>query len=318
MTTSVNIVGAAVVLREPVFAHGQLYVALSRAGLSENIRVWISEGQTQGWRDKNVTGVEGTYTDNIVYRDILLGDGAAAWNKAKQARAHVAEDDDDVESKVAATTGDGLDFESDCSPRISGMLAGKLDLEIAMDASLLPASAEDENTDSDNEVPANQPIYTAYFERQLRGFGRCGLHALNNAVGFEFLTAADMSEACTVLLHELAMEDNPERRDDHELLTGWYSEAAMAQAFRVKQNIYRLDLDDPVQPNEGHLHRLYTEDVLGLVVNKDQEHWVAVRIVDEQIWLLDSLCTPQAITFDELLNFVRAYRHAFLVKSIKD
>lgn len=56
-----------VVLQEPVFGHGQLYVAVSRARSFDGLKVYIKDGEHQGRlrRDNHV------YTRNIVYREIL-------------------------------------------------------------------------------------------------------------------------------------------------------------------------------------------------------------------------------------------------------
>ena len=48
-----------------------------------------------------------------------------------------------------------------------------------------------------------------YFECQQAGYARCGLHALNNALGGEVITADDMSQACTEYLAEMAFEGPP-------------------------------------------------------------------------------------------------------------
>ena len=52
-------------LPKPVFAHGQLYVAFSRARSFHSIKVHVTPTATQGMFDGK------TYTQNIVYRDVL-------------------------------------------------------------------------------------------------------------------------------------------------------------------------------------------------------------------------------------------------------
>ncbi|GJJ68098.1 ATP-dependent DNA helicase PIF1 [Entomortierella parvispora] len=51
-------------LPQPVFGHGQLYVALSRCTSPQNMKVLIENGSQEGH--------EGTYTHNIVYKRLLL------------------------------------------------------------------------------------------------------------------------------------------------------------------------------------------------------------------------------------------------------
>ena len=55
-------------LPEPVFAHGQLYVALSRSGDPDKTKLLIYN--VQG-KQGNFEGHEGCYTANIVYREVL-------------------------------------------------------------------------------------------------------------------------------------------------------------------------------------------------------------------------------------------------------
>ena len=58
-------------LTEPVFAHGQLYVAVSRVRAFRNLKFRISTlGNFQG-RQTLANGVTGVFTTNLVYRSIL-------------------------------------------------------------------------------------------------------------------------------------------------------------------------------------------------------------------------------------------------------
>ena len=58
-----------VFLPEPVFSHGQLYVAFSRARHSADVKVQIVEGPGQG---KLVTGSDAIFTKNVVYKEIFI------------------------------------------------------------------------------------------------------------------------------------------------------------------------------------------------------------------------------------------------------
>jgi ATP-dependent DNA helicase PIF1 len=51
-------------LPRPVFAHGQLYVALSRTGNPHAVRVFVPTSTTEGG--------DGVYTRNVVYKEVLL------------------------------------------------------------------------------------------------------------------------------------------------------------------------------------------------------------------------------------------------------
>ena len=55
-------------LPKPVFAHGQLYVALSRVGALKDIRLFIEGEDDQG---HCMNTKEGTFTRNIVYREMF-------------------------------------------------------------------------------------------------------------------------------------------------------------------------------------------------------------------------------------------------------
>jgi ATP-dependent DNA helicase PIF1 len=66
-----------VYLPDPVFSHGQLYVALSRATAAKNIKVLIGRHEEKEEEDKKKEktnkkiSTSGTYTKNIVYTEVL-------------------------------------------------------------------------------------------------------------------------------------------------------------------------------------------------------------------------------------------------------
>ena len=57
-------------LPSPVFAHGHLYVAMSRVGRMDSIRAYIAHDKPQ-FGDEVINENKDTYTQNIVYKDII-------------------------------------------------------------------------------------------------------------------------------------------------------------------------------------------------------------------------------------------------------
>ena len=69
--------------------------------------------------------------------------------------------------------------------------------------------------------------FHGYFERQEAA--KCGMHALNNAIGFMFCTERDLARACEANLRDHAFD----LRDMHVAPTGWYSSEVMATALLI-------------------------------------------------------------------------------------
>jgi ATP-dependent DNA helicase PIF1 len=54
-------------LRKLVFTHGQLYVAMSRIGCPEGVKLLVIDG----WKDVHEHALAGVYTRNVVYTEVL-------------------------------------------------------------------------------------------------------------------------------------------------------------------------------------------------------------------------------------------------------
>ena len=162
-------------------------------------------------------------------------------------------------------------------------------------------------------IPASPPVYVAYFERQIQS--RCGMHALNNALGQSLVTVAIMRAACD---RYLALYPT-EVRAENEKPSGWYSMNVMVLAMEViskslaarHERPYDLRWE-PLFRNPGVIHQC-----VGAVANIRQQHWVALRSVDGQIWRLDSLyLAPKPMTELDYSWFIRANRGTYPIFAV--
>ena len=177
--------------------------------------------------------------------------------------------------------------------------------------------------DSPTRPATDAKVFQDFFEKQTPGKALCGLHALNNAIGAGFFNESDMSNACTDFLREATREGLHEKRKDHEIpRTGWYSEALMAYVinWKIAQNAWGnmiggqmlLDLNNPILPHvDASLQNVYDPNVYGIIVNKNNTHWITIRHVDNEIWLLDSLQEPKKLSWPEYTNYITCYPHAY-------
>jgi len=140
---------------------------------------------------------------------------------------------------------------------------------------------------------------TPYHERQV--LGRCGLHALNHAMGSAYFSAEDLEVSCQQYIDEMSFEGSPEIRSDHITNRGWYSEAVLMYAVRWKiaqeslGNSMALTL---VVIQHYQAEMIYDKSCLGIIVNRDLSHWFTFKFHAGNIWLLDSQRpSPSAATF---------------------
>ncbi|CAK0881113.1 unnamed protein product, partial [Prorocentrum cordatum] len=126
--------------------------------------------------------------------------------------------------------------------------------------------------------------FTGFFERQ-RG-AHCGMHALNNALGFALLDEGTMEASAHAFIEHAALDGLPQRLRDHMSPSGDYSEAVLAFVLQRCGNSFSLNLNAPVLPQDAM--NIFAPNVVGVVVNQNNAHWIAVKAVSGRIWKLDS------------------------------
>ena len=181
------------------------------------------------------------------------------------------------------------------------------------------AHNHDHSTDS---ILRNRNSYSHYFEPQEQA--KCARHALNNAIGSPLFDDFEMDKACALFVAESTVpshEGGPislEQREDHQAEGGWYSIEVMAYALR-RTMMFEL-LPEPVGITIRLRDSIVDPQYAGLVVHQawPQKHWVAIRYIDEKIWLLDSLGKPRALNKVEYHRFVTGHPIAFLIRKLGD
>ena len=192
------------------------------------------------------------------------------------------------------------------------------------DAGSAPEKKEDVETES---PPLERPPrvawkaavsgYAGYFERQ-RG-AHCGMHALNNAVGRDWQTVEDMQHACDDYLMASHHEGLLEIRAEHAKPSGWYSIEVMCHAMNTTSMrvLGRVEFVISLEPLHANPNAISTS--IGAVVNIGNRHWVALRKIGDQVWLLDSQePLPLRLTDVEYKTFISRRRHAFPIRRAEE
>ena len=178
-----------------------------------------------------------------------------------------------------------------------------------------PKSSEDEKADitDDDETMSEEEIpkhaYKGYFEKQSKA--KCGIHSLNNVIGYQFCNDGDMKFAVEDYLEASKREGLYETRRKHCSDTGWFSVEIMCHAVNTTsmQKKGRVEYEVKLNALYNHLHLIYIS--LGAIVNINNEHWVALKSIGDVIWLLDSEKQPMEITYEEYSNYVHKHRAAY-------
>ncbi len=62
-----------------------------------------------------------------------------------------------------------------------------------------------------------------------------------------------------------------------------------------------------LHPLHANAHVLRDPAIAGAVVNKNNVHWVALKCIDDRIWLLDSSDRPMPLADQEYMAFIDQY-----------
>ena len=306
-------------LPEPVFSHGQLYVALGRATTSATVRVLIEETDCQGrlLSDEGLSK-EGTYTLNVVWPEALLKSASRATQQTTTPTcgpAYTPRHNPTSLNPLAASPQEGghdtlPTSTTSTPPSEAGIISGGSTSKRIRLRSKIKVQEE-----------AVAPcMLNLYFERQTAA--RCGLHALNNALGERLFTLEDLSQATDQVMFEQSIPPNenvpillPPRREDHELPSGWYSEQVLAKAL---ESTGRFAFQSQTLSEPAYMSALIASpEVVGALVHMHGSHWAALRYVRGTVIFLDSQTAPRSLgAVDSLLyrSFLDTHAYTFPIR----
>ena len=158
-------------------------------------------------------------------------------------------------------------------------------------------------------VAAALKPFPGYFETQHSAL--CGLHALNNGIGSRYLDESQMEQAVKEYIDHAAREQLLENAADHHTAFGDYSEAVLTFALQWHRNEYSLNVNSPVPPTEPECLQIFAPNVAAVIVNKNNYHWVALKVVLGEIWLLDSQFPPEHMSQESYQKFLLEHPTAY-------
>ena len=155
-----------------------------------------------------------------------------------------------------------------------------------------------------------QSMYTEYFERQVGA--HCGLHAINNAVGHNWLSIANMQEALRDYVCTRQREGLPELSTDHATPSGYYSSEVMCHAMQMASSRTAGVRGFEMSLAPLHCNPDVISAAVGAIVNIENRHWVALRQIGNQIWWLDSSDpSPHPLTMAVYRQRIQEHKDAF-------
>ena len=155
--------------------------------------------------------------------------------------------------------------------------------------------------------------YNGYFELQCEAL--CGMHALNNAIGRALHTPDSMSHACDVYVETACHEGFVEERAEHEKPNGWYSSEVLAQAVVTRSLFVAGHVEYVLKLEPLRFNAEALQSSVGAVVNINNDHWVALKWVDDQVWRLDSLKPgPIPMTWQSYVSYIWEHKDAYRIE----
>ena len=144
-----------------------------------------------------------------------------------------------------------------------------------------------------------------YFERQSEA--KCGRHAINNLLGGPQYVDRDLERACSEVAAELG-----EPMSLHCRAGGWYSISVLAKLFDMTSPCTAVLSSSPAQP-DTYQDLLLDDGKIGLLINKDNVHWVCMCKHAGNIFYVDSCYAPTVVDANEFQHILKHHPMSFVV-----